>query len=798
MPRVSADLDSPSDPAERAERSLRAEIWALLLLAGALCLFLALVSFSPLDAAVAGPSNLIGPAGAEIADATLSAIGLCAFFLDAVAFFCGFTLLVGRRPRLSWLEGLGYGLAIPAGAVFLHLVTDGQRVLGHKAGGIVGELGAEIGRSLLGSVGTGICTATAIILAIAMISETNPSTLAVRGLVLLRRSVRRLLAQFLALLQRGARRVAQRLVQRRDRRDAQAEADAGGDGPAIFDGGLAAHGEDEPSLDAMEAPSTGGRAAPGLGAGKPEPALPRTLPAPPPPRVTVRRAPPSPRPRSQIDLELSPREIRGFRLPGTTLLTAPATAQRHIDHEALRATARRLETALEEFKIRGQVTGITPGPVVTMFEFEPASGIKQAAIANVAADLARVIRAESVRIVAPIPGKSVVGLEVPNDEREIVRLREILEDPAFGQSHAKLPLALGKDISGRPVVTDLARMPHLLVAGATGSGKSVSVNTMVMSLLYYASPEDVRLIMVDPKMLELSIYEGIPHLLVPVVTDPQKAAVALKWAVNEMERRYHLLSEIKVRNIGGYNKAIEQIIEGGHGTLPPSLPVRPDGTPIVERMPHIVIVIDEFADLMMVASKDVETCVTRLAQKARAAGVHLILATQRPSVDVITGLIKANFPTRISFRVFGQVDSRTILDCKGAEALLGNGDMLFRAPMRGDLQRVHGAFVDEKEILGVVEFLKEQGTPDYREEILVEEGPEDFELAPDEVDDMYDIAVELVTRERKASISMVQRKLRVGYNRAARMVEMMEREGLVGPSDGKGQREVLAPPPPPD
>jgi S-DNA-T family DNA segregation ATPase FtsK/SpoIIIE len=329
-------------------------------------------------------------------------------------------------------------------------------------------------------------------------------------------------------------------------------------------------------------------------------------------------------------------------------------------------------------------------------------------------------------------------------------------------------------------------MPHLLVAGSTGSGKSVAINAMVTSLLYRHSPRDLRLILVDPKMLELNVYEHIPHLLVPVVTNPAKAAAALKWAVDEMERRYYLLSQMRVRNIDSYNKALEENQQAGDEQALAS-----------ERLPYIVIVIDEFADLMMVASKDVEMCVTRLAQKARAAGVHLILATQRPSVDVITGLIKANFPTRISFKVFSKIDSRTVLDTSGAEALLGMGDMLFRPPGRGDLQRVHGAYVDEKEIEQVVHVLKEQESPNYQEEILVVAESGEFDPGVEEVDEMYDVAVDLVTSSRKASISMVQRKLRVGYNRAARMIEMMERDGVVGPSDGRGGREVMAPPPPP-
>ena len=758
---------------------MRTELWGLLLLTLGVCLFLALVSFSRADRySETGIVNLIGPVGVQMADLALRSVGLTSFFFDGVLLFCGFSLLFGRRLRPSAFETSGYVLAVPTGAIFLHLVLGTRRILGHKPGGFFGELGAELGRSLIGPVGTGVLTVSAFVLAITLISETNPS-------VLVRRLCRGAV-QLLRLTAVGVARVATLswtkikafVANRWHRVIAFFERIRAGAPAELVE-------RPEPTVETENEEAALVRRLESIDEIEPEPVIEVTIPKP------RQEATKTKTKQSQFQLELEARkDSSGFELPSTSLLAAPKTGQGDIDQDALQRIAKQLEQALQEFKIQGKVTGITPGPVVTMYEVEPAPGVKLSSIANLAADLARVIKAQSVRIVAPIPGKGVVGIEVPNEKREVVYLRELLEEKTFRKSRAKLPLAIGKDIEGRSVVTDLARMPHLLVAGSTGSGKSVAVNAMVMSLLYQASPDEVRMIMVDPKMLELSIYEGIPHLLVPVVTDPGKAALALKWAVDEMERRYHALSDLKVRSIAGYNEEIDRIRADAEKK-------GEDLNELPKRLPYIVVVIDEFADLMMVASKDVELCVARLAQKARAAGVHLILATQRPSVDVITGLIKANFPTRISFRVFSRVDSRTVLDVQGAESLLGMGDMLFRPPGRGDLVRVHGAYVDEKEIDRVVQCLKEQGQPDYHEEILAGDETNDLDMDMDEADEMYDLAIELVTSTRKASISMVQRKLRVGYNRAARMIEMMEREGIVSSSDGRGGREVLAPPPPP-
>jgi S-DNA-T family DNA segregation ATPase FtsK/SpoIIIE len=453
-----------------------------------------------------------------------------------------------------------------------------------------------------------------------------------------------------------------------------------------------------------------------------------------------------------------------------------------------------LEQKLADFGVDGRVVEVQPGPVVTMYKFEPGSGIKVSQIVNLADDLSMALRAAAVRILAPVPGEAVVGIEVPNRKRERVYLREILEADEFSAAQSLLSIALGKDIAGVPVAADLGRMPHLLIAGATGSGKSVSIHSMIASILFHATADDVRFILIDPKMLELSVYEGIPHLLVPVVVDPEKAAAALIWATQEMERRYVLMRDLGVRNVDGYNRAIsagakvielrpQNLVGEGAASSPSALARSPLEH---KRLPKIVIVIDELADLLLSEGKTVERDITRLAQKARAAGIHLILATQRPSVDVITGLIKANLPARISFQVTSRVDSRTILDSIGAERLLGSGDMLFMPPGTAKLVRLHGPFVSEHEIRRLTEYLRAQGAPEYQMEILETRAPsdDDGEPADGERDEMYDEAVNIVMEANQASISMIQRRLRIGYNRAARMVEMMEREGLVAPSDG--------------
>ena len=461
--------------------------------------------------------------------------------------------------------------------------------------------------------------------------------------------------------------------------------------------------------------------------------------------------------------------------------------------EMLDNNSRTIEEKLAEYRVKVNVVDAYAGPVITRYEIEPDVGVRGSAVINLEKDLARSLGVAAIRVVETIPGKTCMGLELPNPKRQIIRLSEIFNSPAFKNSHSKLTLALGQDITGEPVVTDLAKAPHLLVAGTTGSGKSVGVNAMILSMLYKANPEDVRMIMIDPKMLELSIYEGIPHLLAPVVTDMKLAANALNWCVNEMEKRYRLMSHIGVRNLAGYNDKIQAALDKGT-KIPNPFSFTPDDPEPLEKLPFIVVIVDEFADLMMVSGKQIEQLIARLAQKARAAGIHLILATQRPSVDVITGLIKANIPTRIAFQVSSKIDSRTILDQMGAENLLGQGDMLFLPPGTSYPQRVHGAFVADSEVHAIVEYLKQFGEPDYIDDILTPE-TEEYGVtgsASGERDPLFDQAVEAVTRSKKATISSLQRHLRIGYNKAATIIEQLEAEGIVSAPDQTGKRKVLA------
>ncbi|WP_051282308.1 DNA translocase FtsK [Azovibrio restrictus] len=510
----------------------------------------------------------------------------------------------------------------------------------------------------------------------------------------------------------------------------------------------------------------------------------------------------SPKAEKRIEREkqasLFPEALIGGQLPPLHLLDPAPTHTETVAADTLEFTSRLIERKLADFGVQVKVLAALPGPVITRYEIDPATGVKGSQIVNLARDLARALALVSIRVVETVPGKSCMALELPNARRQTVKLAEIISSKPWNDMGSPLTVTLGKDIGGQPVVADLAKMPHLLVAGTTGSGKSVGVNAMILSLLYKSEPETVRLIMIDPKMLELSIYEGIPHLLAPVVTDMRQAANALNWCVGEMEKRYKLMSAMGVRNLAGFNAKIREAEKKGEH-IPNPLSLTPEAPEPLTVLPHIVVVIDELADLMMVVGKKVEELIARLAQKARAAGLHLILATQRPSVDVITGLIKANIPTRISFQVSSKIDSRTILDQMGAENLLGQGDMLYLAPGTGYPTRVHGAFVTDDEVHRVVEHLKQTGAPDYIEDILTASlddegggGAGGEEGGDAENDPLYDQAVEVVLKNRRASISLVQRHLRIGYNRAARLIEAMEHSGLVSAMDGRGGREVLA------
>ena len=512
---------------------------------------------------------------------------------------------------------------------------------------------------------------------------------------------------------------------------------------------------------------------------------------------TVTDIPQSERVRKEKQVQLFA-DLPDSPLPPISLLDPPDESIERPSNEMLEFTSRLIERKLLDFNVQASVVAAHPGPVITRYEIEPAVGVKGAQIVNLSRDLARALSVTSIRVVETIPGTSHMGLEIPNPKREIVRLSEILGSQVYAETHSRIAIAMGKDIAGRPVVADLAKMPHVLVAGTTGSGKSVAINAMILSLVYKAMASEVRLILIDPKMLELSVYEGIPHLLSPVVTDMSQAGYALNWCVAEMDRRYKLMSAIGVRNLAGYNTKVREAKEKGK-PLPHPFSLTPDAPEPLEALPLIVVVIDELADMMMVVGKKVEELIARLAQKARASGIHLVLATQRPSVDVITGLIKANVPTRVAFQVSSKIDSRTILDQQGAEALLGQGDMLYLPPGTGMPQRVHGAFVSDAEVHRVVAYLKKQGDPQYIEGIL-DAPDESMELSAasggndgGESDPLYDQAVQVILQNKRASISLVQRHLRIGYNRAARLLEDMEKAGLVSSMQSNGNREILAP-----
>jgi S-DNA-T family DNA segregation ATPase FtsK/SpoIIIE len=767
------------------------EIGGLVLSLAGLAMLLALAAYHPGDpslntATAAATRNIAGPAGAAFADAMLQAFGLAAA-LPALCLLAWASKLVSHRTIAPVaLRVAALLAAVPCVAAALTPLPAPP--IAHLEAGLGGAAGLLVWRHtslLLAGLGLGEALAASI----------GFGALTAAGLGLSHLA--------LALTGRSWRRASR-----------VAAAGAAASGQALAAGARAA-GTAGSYVGVLLGRMRGAEPMPRPAApeGFSEPAAPPMppMPSPPPagaqpvPRApAVARAKPRPPAAHQDELGLA-----GWHFPPIGLLAPPPARQSTgPSQEALENNARLLESVLEDFGVRGQITQIRPGPVVTLYELEPAPGTKTARVIGLADDLARSMSAVSVRV-ATVPGRNVIGIELPNAKRETVFLSELLTDVAFTRAPGRLNLALGKDISGTPAVVDLARMPHLLIAGTTGSGKSVAINTMILSLLYRLTPDECRLIMIDPKMLELSVYDGIPHLLCPVVTEPSKAIVALKWAVKEMERRYRAMSQLGVRNISGYNARVAEAREKGEQLTrrvqtgfdaETGKPMFEDQPLPLDALPFIVVVVDEMADLMLVAGKDIEAAVQRLAQMARAAGIHILMATQRPSVDVITGTIKANFPTRISFQVTSKIDSRTILGEQGAEQLLGQGDMLYMAG-GGRISRVHGPFVSDAEVEKVVAHLRAQGAPDYIDDVTEDEEsipPEYAEMAngilggnTDGEKHLYDQAVALVLREGKASTSFLQRHFQLGYNRAARLIEQMEKEGVVSAANHVGKREVL-------
>jgi DNA segregation ATPase FtsK/SpoIIIE, S-DNA-T family len=777
---------------QRLPRRLLFEALGLVLLVATVLLALALISYNHADpswdhAVDALPSNILGRPGATLADLLFQSFGLAAALLPLILLYWSVRLLLGRG--LDWLS-LRLALLLPMLLLFaLALAVVPAPRLWPAVAGLGGFTGKLLRAAIVGIGVPGPLAALAAVAlaALLLLFVTGLSIDDWRNVVPAQRGragrakAPESRSRWLALLARIGGVIA-RLAAR-----SEASVERVRHEPSL-DGDSESEAEDEAeSAEEEEQP-------------KVEKVARRRASVDLPQRSAKREA------ARQATLDLGPADRH--LLPPLDLLAAPPPARTtEINEEALQQNARMLESVLEDFGVRGQIVKVRPGPVVTLYELEPAPGIKASRIIGLADDIARSMSAISARV-AVVPGRNVIGIELPNAKAEMVHLRELLASEPYERTAARLTLVLGKDIGGAPVIADLARMPHLLIAGTTGSGKSVGINTMILSILYRLPPEQCRFIMIDPKMLELSVYDGIPHLLCPVVTDPRKAVVALKWTVREMENRYRAMSKLGVRNIEGYNQRLAEAAARGEALMrkvqtgfdaETGQPIFEDQPLDTTPLPLIIVVVDEMADLMLVAGKDIEAAIQRLAQMARAAGIHIVMATQRPSVDVITGTIKANFPTRVSFQVTSKIDSRTILGESGAEQLLGRGDMLYMAG-GGRITRVHGPFVSDQEVEQVVRFLKENGRPPvYIDDITVddeaEEGGEGFGGEGEgggSGDQLYDQAVALVCRERKASTSFVQRHLQIGYNRAARIIERMEAEGVVSAANHVGKREVLA------
>ncbi|MGE0734597.1 MAG: DNA translocase FtsK [Alphaproteobacteria bacterium] len=774
------------------------QIWGLALVAAAACLSVAVLTHNAGDPsfnrAVAAPAaNWLGRPGAYAADVLLQTMGAASFALIAVLVIWGWKLLLDRPIRPLWLRAALLPLALILVMVVLAAFSTGGSFIGKFGhGGFIGNLvhGALKELFVSAKISTAVLTYGSLLLALLVF-------IPVLGLSW---GEWRAVGGQAARAGAAAGRAAARPFGR-SREQPKLVARPARAMPDEIDDDLSAENVQTPSM----APPR--RAAPTADSAqersKAEPAPRKSSGK--PGIVAAKTANPALKSAKAKQGKLSFDGDADFVLPPVDLLQAPPkkSAASSIDEAALEQNARYLESVLEDFGVKGRIVQVRPGPVVTLYELEPAPGVKSARVVSLADDIARSMSAVSARV-AVIPGRNVIGIELPNGERETVYLRELLASAAFENAGNGLGLILGKDIGGGPVVADLARMPHLLIAGTTGSGKSVGINTMILSLLYRHTPHRCKFIMIDPKMLELSTYDGIPHLLAPVVTDPKKAIVALRWAVREMENRYQLMSKLAVRNIDGFNaRVVEAAARGETITRKVQTGIDEMGRPTFEEkpislepLPFIVVVVDEMADLMLVAGKDIEAAVQRLAQMARAAGIHVIMATQRPSVDVITGTIKANFPTRISFQVTSKIDSRTILGEQGAEQLLGQGDMLYMAG-GGRINRVHGPFVSDREVEKVVNHLKEQGQPAYIEQVTEDDeeaGPLGAlgDAAAGEGDELFQKACAIVLQEKKASTSFIQRRLQIGYNRAARLMERMEEEGIVGQANHAGKREILA------
>ena len=766
------------------------ELAGLALIAMATITLMALVSYDTGDpsfnqATARAAVNLLGGPGAVVADTALQWTGLAAAVPALALFAWGLRVMVQAHWRVTrWrLVALPAGVALASAALAIVPAPAAWPFSG-GLGGALGALWLDWAPRLGSALHINVGLIFGVIVGWALLVNGYVATASWRGAIAAARRTAPAVGWTVRCSVDTATGLARHVATRRQRQRAEPRIAAG---PAATKPQSAAQQPREPLVATRPGHS---------GAGHSERSGAE------PSRVERSRARAAPARQARLDLHVpgEPAELPPLELLAEP--AAPVRGDRYVSEEALAQNARMLAAVLEDFGVRGEIVKVRPGPVVTLYELEPAPGTKTSRVIGLADDIARSMSAVSVRI-AVVPGRNVIGIELPNDRRETVSLRELLAATDFERGQRGLRLALGKDIGGAPVVADLARMPHLLIAGTTGSGKSVGINAMILSLLYQLPPEVCRFIMIDPKMLELSVYDGIPHLLAPVVTDPKKAIVALKWAVREMENRYRAMSKLGVRNISGYNQrlalaqkkgeSLKRMVQTGFDTE--------TGKPVFEEqpldmtpLPFIVVVVDEMADLMLVAGKDVEAAIQRLSQMARAAGIHLIMATQRPSVDVVTGTIKANFPTRVSFQVTTKIDSRTILGEQGAEQLLGMGDMLYMAG-GGRVTRVHGPFVSDREVEAVVAFLRAQGEPDYVDEVTEDEdvaaGIPGFETAGSDGESLYDQAVALVAREGKASTSFVQRHLQIGYNRAARIIEQMEKEGVVSGANHVGKREVL-------